>query len=231
MTCCCNDNDSCTLHPKPVRHMHTAHAHSTCTSHETTDGSCADKMLHVYSTHRRNIHNSYTHIHEPYTHRTTHINFKCDRTRHDRFFSKTQAKFKNVSTAIQQLSSENHWWWPLDSSQNVWYTVEPLYCGHHGTTTACPDYRCIHISEASSVFPVGMAMHPCCWLHSRALPCCTLARKADQRPVLYIPVLLYCPVVELLSSGGERQASVRIIQWILYSAGTKRTEESVRFTE
>ena len=173
-----------------------------------------------------------THIHEPYTHRTTHINFKCDRTRHDRFFSKTQAKFQNVSTAIQQLSSENHWWWwPLDSSQNVWYTVEPLYCGHHGTTTACLDYRGIHISEASSVFPVGMAMHPCCWLRSRALPCCTLARKADQRPVLYIPVLLYCPVVELISSGSERHASVRIIQWILYSAGTKRTEESVRFTE
>ena len=82
--------------------MHTAHAHSTCTqhmhtSHETTvfsDGSCADKMLHAYSTHRRNIHNSYTHIHKPYIPRTTHINFKCDRTRHDRFFSKTQAKFQ-----------------------------------------------------------------------------------------------------------------------------------------
>ena len=199
MTCCCNDNEqlhcwhkTCTAHAHAS--VHTAHAHSTFTAHETTvfsDGSCADKMLHACSTHRRNIHNPYTHIHEPYMHQTTHINFKCDRTRHDRFFSKTQAKFQNVLTCIQQLSSENHWWWwPLDSSQNVWYTVEPLYCGHHGTTTACPDYRGIHISEASSVFLVGMPMHLCCWLRSRALPCCTLARKADQRPVLYIPVLL-----------------------------------------
>ena len=105
MTCCCNDNEQLHSWHKTC----TAHAHNTCThhlqmctqnmhtSHETTvfsDGSCADKMLHGYSTHRRNIHNSYTHIHKPYIHRTTHINFKCDRTRHDSFFSKTQAKFQ-----------------------------------------------------------------------------------------------------------------------------------------
>ena len=24
------------------------------------------------------------------------------------------------------------------------YTVEPLYCGHHGTTTACPNYRYVY---------------------------------------------------------------------------------------
>ena len=35
----------------------------------------------------------------------------------------------------------------------------------YGTTTACPDYRGVRISEASGVFPVGVAMH------SRAVEC------------------------------------------------------------
>ena len=39
-------------------------------------------------------------------------------------------------------------------------TVEPLYCGHHGTTTACPDYKGNRILEASGYM---------------------IARKADQR--------------------------------------------------
>ena len=38
-------------------------------------------------------------------------------------------------------------------------TVEPLYCGHHGTIAACPDYRGVRILEASGIFPVGVAMH------------------------------------------------------------------------
>ena len=33
--------------------------------------------------------------------------------------------------------------------------------------------------------------------------CCTLARKTNQRLVLCIPALLYCPVVELISDGGQ----------------------------
>ena len=38
------------------------------------------------------------------------------------------------------------------------YTVESLYCGHHETTVACPDYRGICISEASGIFLVVMAI-------------------------------------------------------------------------
>ena len=38
-------------------------------------------------------------------------------------------------------------------------TVEPLYCGHHRNTAACPDYRGVCISEASDTFLVGVAMH------------------------------------------------------------------------
>ena len=34
-----------------------------------------------------------------------------------------------------------------------------LYCGHHGTTAVCPSYRDVHISEASGVFPVGVAIY------------------------------------------------------------------------
>ena len=42
-------------------------------------------------------------------------------------------------------------------------TVEPLYCRHHGTTAVGPDYRSVRISEASGIFPVGVAMqYPCC---------------------------------------------------------------------
>ena len=33
-------------------------------------------------------------------------------------------------------------------------TVEP-----HGTTVKCPDYRGVHILEASGIFPVGVAIH------------------------------------------------------------------------
>ena len=74
-------------------------------------------------------------------------------------------------------------------------TVEPLYYGHHGTTAVCPDYRGVHISEASGILPVGVAMHTRVLLsatkaRSRALPCCMLTRKADQRLVLCEPVLL-----------------------------------------
>ena len=35
--------------------------------------------------------------------------------------------------------------------------MELLYCGHHGTTAACPEYRGVRTSEASGVFPVGVA--------------------------------------------------------------------------
>ena len=62
------------------------------------------------------------------------------------------------------------------------------------TTAACPYYRGVHISEASGIFPVGVAMHPMLLsamkVCSRALPCCMLARKADQRPDLCEPMLL-----------------------------------------
>ena len=44
-------------------------------------------------------------------------------------------------------------------------TVEPLYCVHYGTTVKCPDYRGVHILEASGIFPVGVAMH------TRAVEC------------------------------------------------------------
>ena len=74
-------------------------------------------------------------------------------------------------------------------------TVEPLYCGYHGTTAACLDYRSIRISEASGIFPVGVAIHTCAVEYNegafcRALPCCTLARNADQRLELYEPIPL-----------------------------------------
>ena len=60
----------------------------------------------------------------------------------------------------------------------------------------------------SGIFPVGVIIHTRaveCYkdAHSRSLPCCTLARKADQRLVLCIPVLLLCPVVESISSGKQ----------------------------
>ena len=59
-------------------------------------------------------------------------------------------------------------------------TVEPLYCRRHGTTAVCPDYRGVHISEASG---------------------CMLARKADQRLELHVcePMLLYTCSVQLLN--------------------------------
>ena len=38
-------------------------------------------------------------------------------------------------------------------------TVEHLYCGYHGTTAVCPDYRGVRISEVSGIFSVGVAMH------------------------------------------------------------------------
>ena len=54
------------------------------------------------------------------------------------------------------------------------------------------EYRSICLLEASGVFPVGMAvfmlfstMKPC----SRVLTCCMLARKANQRLVLCVPML------------------------------------------
>ena len=34
-----------------------------------------------------------------------------------------------------------------------------IYCGHHGTTAACLDYRGVCISENSGIFLVGVAMH------------------------------------------------------------------------
>ena len=43
--------------------------------------------------------------------------------------------------------------------------MKPLYCGHHGTTNVCPDYRDARISEASGVFLVGVAMY------TRAVEC------------------------------------------------------------
>ena len=73
-------------------------------------------------------------------------------------------------------------------------TVDPLYCRHHGTTAVCPDYRDIRISEASGIFPVGVPMDTVLLsatkVHSRALPCWMLARKADQRLELCKPMLL-----------------------------------------
>ena len=36
-------------------------------------------------------------------------------------------------------------------------------------------------------------------MHSRALPCC----KTNQKVVLCVPVLLYCPVVDSVSGGGQ----------------------------
>ena len=47
----------------------------------------------------------------------------------------------------------------------LYITVELLYCRHHGTIAACLDYRGIRISEASSIIPVGVAMH------TRAVEC------------------------------------------------------------
>ena len=48
----------------------------------------------------------------------------------------------------------------------------------------------------------------CHWaLRSRPLPCCTPVRKTNQRLVLCVPVLLYCPVGE--STSGARQSCVR----------------------
>ena len=50
----------------------------------------------------------------------------------------------------------------------------------------------IRISEASGIFPVGVAMHTrAVEARSRALPCCTLAKKADQRLQLCEPMLNY----------------------------------------
>ena len=55
--------------------------------------------------------------------------------------------------------------------------------------------------------------------YSRALPCCTLQ--------------CYCCWIDQQwwTTSHEGQVSVHIIQWILYSPGTQRTEKPVRFTE
>ena len=45
-------------------------------------------------------------------------------------------------------------------------------------------------------------------MRSRALPCCRLARKANQRLELFILALLYCPVVESISDAGKFRARV-----------------------
>ena len=56
-------------------------------------------------------------------------------------------------------------------------TVEPLYCGHHGTIAACPDKRGVCISKASGIFLVGVAMH------THAVECYKGAFKSS--PLLY----------------------------------------------
>ena len=118
-------------------------------------------------------------------------------------------------------------------------TVEPLYCGHHGTTAVCLDYRGIRISEASSIIPVGVVMH------TRAVECYEDAFYSS--PLLYACekgwpeartmrtnaiIMFSCWIDQRWRTNlRERQGSVRIIQWIVYSPGTKGTEELVRFTE
>ena len=61
--------------------------------------------------------------------------------------------------------------------------------------------------EVSSIFPVGVA----CVLvplsttkeHYTALPCCTITGKDNQRLELRVPVLVQCPLGELISSAGQ----------------------------
>lgn len=73
---------------------------------------------------------------------------------------------------------------PVDTTCLQW---NPSNADTTGTTAVCPEYRGICIG----IFPVGVALRTCAIeLHSRALPCCALVRKASQRLVLCAPVLL-----------------------------------------
>ena len=80
-----------------------------------------------------------------------------------------------VSQNLTQISSTG-----IGSLHVNTCTVEPLYCGHHGTTTACP--RCPYFEGFRCIS--GRCGIACS--HSRALSCCMLARKADQRLVLCV---------------------------------------------
>ena len=59
--------------------------------------------------------------------------------------------------------------------------------------------RGVSTAEASGIFLVGVAMHSRAVEHyegtSRALCCCSLARKTNGKVILCVLVLLYCPVV------------------------------------
>ena len=67
--------------------------------------------------------------------------------------------------------------------------------------------RGVSTAEASGIFLVGVAMHSRAVEHyegtSRALCCCSLARKTNGKVILCVLVLLYCPVVELISCTGQ----------------------------
>ena len=78
--------------------------------------------------------------------------------------------------------------WVFSTVVVVHFPWNPSNADTISTTVACPEYRDICISQASSIVPVAMAMCTRGGEHYeaifRALPYNMLARKANQRPVL-----------------------------------------------
>ena len=103
-----------------TQHMHTAHAHSTCTQHIHITCKCAHSTCthhmkplcsvmvrvqikrYIRTAHTDVTYTIHTHTYTSHTYLEQHT-LIFNVIGHDRFFSKTQAKFQNVSTAIQQV--------------------------------------------------------------------------------------------------------------------------------